>query len=213
MTRKQPHTSNIERVHLRMILNLILADSRLNGTTLICRSESLIFSCMLRKIRRCIQPRTLCSYGDVITTINEADHQQIRLRTLNRMSLSSDEFIEILGEIYHTSSDTIEAMKYYLEAHDVLDMDTNLLHPSTLTSNDIEEMTKYLLHEDAIRQLKRLVFDRKRHNDSNHEHRQFKLNLPTKLNEFYQPIRKLNAFSEYTIELYVLHMICYNSVW
>lgn len=196
MTRKQPQTSNIERVHLRLILNLILADSRLTGTTLICRSESLILSCMLRKIRRCIQSRVLCSYGDVITTINEADHQQIRLRTLTHMCLSSDEFIEILGEIYNTSSDTIEAMKFYLEAHDVLDMDTNLLHPSNLTANEIEDMTKYLLHEDAIRQLKKLIIDRSRHDDSNNQQRQFKLNLPTKLNEFYQPIRKLNAFSK-----------------
>lgn len=198
MTRKQTSTLNTERIHLRMILNLILADSRLNGNTLICRSDSLILSCMLRKIHRCIQTRTLCSYGDVITTISEVDHQQIRLRTLTHMSLSSDEFIEILGEIYRTSSDTIETMKYYLDVHDVLDMDTNLLHPSNLTSNDIDNMTKYLLHEDAIRQLKRLIFDRNQHHDDlNSEQKQFKLNLPNKLNEFYQPIKKLNAFSKY----------------
>ena len=201
MTRKQAYTTNIERIHLRMILNLILADSRLNGTTLICRSDSLILSCMLRKIHRCLQARTLCSYGDVITTINEADHHQIRLRTINHMSLSSDEFIEILGEIYHTSSDPIETMKSYLDAHDILDMDTNLLHPSNLTSIDVEDMTKYLLHEDAIRQLRRLIFDRKRHHDSNNEQRQFKLNLPSRFNEFYQPIKKLNAFSKYLIDV------------
>jgi hypothetical protein len=179
-----------------MALNLILADNRLNGTTILCRSESLILSCMLRKIRLCIQTRTLCSYGDAITTINEADYQQIRLRTLEGMSLSSDEFIEIIGEMYHTSYDTIETMKYYLDAKDVIDIDTNLLHPSTLTSREIDDMTKYILHEDAIRQLIKLILERKRNSDLNNEHIQFKLVLPTKLNELYQPIKKLNAFSK-----------------
>ena len=144
---------------------------------------------MLRKIRLCIQIRTLCSYGDVITAINEIDSQQIRLRTFKRMSLSSDEFIEILGEMYHTSLDTIETMKYYLEANDIIDIDTHILHSSTLTSRDIDEMTKYILHEDAIRELRKLIFDRK-------EYKQLKLILPMKLNELYQPIKKLSAFSK-----------------
>ena len=196
MTRKQPYTTNLERIHIRMALNLILADTRLIGTTILCRSESLILSCMLRKIRLCVQMRTLCSYGDVMTTINEADYQQIRLRTLKRMSLSSDEFIEILGEIYHTSYDTIENMKYYLEAKDIIDMNTNVIHPSTLSVTDIDQMTKYILHEEAIRQLRILIFDRRRHNDMNNEHRQFKLVLPMRLNELYQPIKKLHAFSK-----------------
>jgi hypothetical protein len=192
MMRKQPYTTNLERIHNRMALNLILADNRLNGTTILCRSKSLILSCMLRKIRLCIQTRTLCSYGDIITTINEVDYQQIRLRTFKRMSLSSDEFIEILGEMYHTSVDTIETMKYYLEANEVIDLDTNLIHPPTLTSREIDEMTKYILHEDAIRELKKVIFDRKRNN----EYIQLKLVLPMKLNELYQPIKKLNAFSK-----------------
>jgi hypothetical protein len=105
------------------------------------------------------------------------------------MSLSSDEFIEILGEMYHTSLDTIETMKYYLEANDIIDIDTHILHSSTLTSRDIDEMTKYILHEDAIRELRKLIFDRK-------EYKQLKLILPMKLNELYQPIKKLSAFSK-----------------
>jgi hypothetical protein len=192
MTRKQPYTTKLERIQLRMALNLILVDNRLNGTTILCRSKSLILSCMLRKIRLCIQIRTLCSYGDVITTINEIDSQQIHLRTLKRMSLSSDEFIEILGEIYHTSLDTIETMKYYLEANDIIDMNTNLIHRSILKSKEIDEITKYILHEDAIRELRKLIFNRKQNN----EYIQLKLVLPMKLNELYQPIKKLNTFSK-----------------
>jgi hypothetical protein len=87
-------------------------------------------------------------------------------------------------------------MKYYLDAKDVIDIDTNLLHPSTLTSREIDDMTKYILHEDAIRQLIKLILERKRNSDLNNEHIQFKLVLPTKLNELYQPIKKLNAFSK-----------------
>jgi hypothetical protein len=195
MTRKQNnYTTNHERIHIRMVLNLILADNRLNGITILSRSESLILSCMLQKIRMCIQTRTLCSYGDIITTINEPDYHQIHLRTFQRMSLSSDEFIEIIGELYQTSYDRIETIKYYLEAHDVIDIDTNLIYPSTL--KQIDQMIKYILHEDAIRQLIKLIFDRKRNRDLNNEYRKFQLILPMKLNELYQPIKKLSAFSK-----------------
>ncbi len=181
-----------------MALDLILADNRLNGITMICRSESLILSCMLRKILLCTQSRTLCSYADVITTINDPDSHQIRLRTIQRMSLSSDEFIEIIGEMYQTYYDTIETMKYYLEANDIIDMNTNLIDSLTKTSKQIDDMIKYILREDAIRLLLKLIFNRKRdsENEMNNQHRQFKLILPTKLDELYQPIKKLNAFSE-----------------
>jgi len=180
-----------------MGLNLILADNRLNGTTILCRSESLILSCMLRKIRMCTQIRTLCSYEDIITTINETDYHQIHLRTFKRMSLSSDEFIEIIGEMYQTSYDIIETMNYYVEAYDVIDIDTNLLlHSSVLSLDKIDNMIKYILHEDAIRQLIKLIFNRKHNNDLNNKNRQFKLILPRKLNDLYQPIKKLNNFSK-----------------
>jgi hypothetical protein len=190
------YTTNRERIRFRMALDLILADNRLNGITMICQPESLVLSCMLRKLLMCTQERILCSYGDVITAINDPDYHQIRLRTFNRMSLLSDEFIEILGEIYHTSHDTIDTMKYYLEANEVIDMDTNLIHPSTLEQTD--DMIKYILREDAIRQLLKLLSDRKRNNDNDiiNEGIQFKLTLPTKLQELYQPIKKLKAFSE-----------------
>ncbi|CAF5061023.1 unnamed protein product [Rotaria sp. Silwood1] len=80
------------------------------------------------------------------------------------MSLSLDEFIEILGEMYHTSYDTIETIKYYLDANDIIDFDTNLIHSSILTDSRIDE--------------------------------EFKLNLPMKLNDLYQTIKKLNGFSK-----------------
>jgi hypothetical protein len=197
MTEKQNYTTDHERIYIRMGLNLILADNRLNGTTILCQSESLILSCMLRKIRMCTQIRTLCSYGDIITTINEANYHQIHLRTFKRMSLSSDEFIEIIGEMYQTSYDIIETMKYYLEAHNVIDIDTNLLlHSSLLSSEKINNMIKYILHEDAIRELIKLIFNQKFNNDLNNKNIQFKLILPTKLNDLYQPIKKLNTFSK-----------------
>jgi hypothetical protein len=184
-----------------MALDLILADNRLNAITMICRSESLIISCMLRKILMCIQTRTLCSYADVITGINDSDSNQIRLRTFHRMCLSSDEFIEILGEMYQIYYDTIESMKYYLEANDVIDIHTNLIHSST--SEQIDDMMKYILREDAIRLLLKLIFYRKRdsYDEMNNEQRKFQLILPPKLNELYQPIKKLNAFRKFRKEL------------
>ncbi|CAF3346668.1 unnamed protein product [Rotaria sp. Silwood2] len=200
LTQKQGYTTNRERVRVRMALNLILADNRLNGKTIISRSESIILSRMIRKIYLCSQVRTLCSYGDVITIINDSDYHQIRFRTYKRMSLSSDEFIEILGEMYSTFYDTIETMKYYLDADDIIDLDTNLIHSSILTSKQIDDMIKYIVREDAIRQLLKLIFDRTRNSDSNidDEHRQFKLSLPMKLNDLYQTIKKLNAFMSTT---------------
>jgi len=113
------------------------------------------------------------------------------------MSLSSDEFIEIIGEMYQTSYDIIETMNYYVEAYDVIDIDTNLLlHSSVLSLDKIDNMIKYILHEDAIRQLIKLIFNRKHNNDLNNKNRQFKLILPRKLNDLYQPIKKLNNFSK-----------------
>jgi hypothetical protein len=89
-------------------------------------------------------------------------------------------------------------MKYYLEANDIIDMNTNLIDSLTKTSKQIDDMIKYILREDAIRLLLKLIFNRKRdsENEMNNQHRQFKLILPTKLDELYQPIKKLNAFSE-----------------
>ncbi|CAF4126247.1 unnamed protein product, partial [Rotaria sp. Silwood1] len=60
----------------------------------------------------------------------------------------------------------------------------------------IDDMIKYIVREDAIRQLLKLIFDRIRNNDSHidDEHRQLKLNLPMKLNDLYQTIKELNAF-------------------
>ncbi|CAF4799948.1 unnamed protein product [Rotaria socialis] len=196
LTEKQGYTSNRERIRVRMALDLILADNRLTGKITICPPESIILSRMIRKMSLCTQTRTLCSYGDVITIINDSDYHQIRLRTCTRMSLSSDEFIEILGEMYHTTYDTIESMKYYLDANDIIDLDTNLIYSSILTSKQIDDMIKYIVREDAIRQLLKLIFDRTRNSDSymNNEQIQFKLILPMKLNELYQTIKKLNAF-------------------
>ncbi|CAF1261150.1 unnamed protein product [Adineta steineri] len=196
ITHKQGDITHHERIHVRTALDLIFADNRLNGITTICRSESLILSCMLRKILKCIQIRMLCSYADVITTLNESDSHQIHLRTFKRISLSSDEFIEIIGEMYNTSYETIETMKYYLEANDIIDMNTNLIHSSIKISKQIDEMIKYIFYEDAIRLLLKLIVDRKHMNDNdiNNEYKQFKLNLPIKLNELYQSIKKLNAF-------------------
>ncbi|CAF1225614.1 unnamed protein product [Rotaria sp. Silwood1] len=180
-----------------MALDLILAGNRLNDKTMICKLDSVVLFRMIRKIYLSTQTRTLCSYGDVITIIHDSDYHQICFRTYKRMSLSSDEFIEILGEIYHTSYDTIETMKYYLDANDIIDLDTNLIHSSVLTSKQIDDMIKYIVREDAIRQLLKLIFDRIRNNDSHidDEHRQLKLNLPMKLNDLYQTIKELNAFS------------------
>lgn len=172
-------------------LTIILADNRLNGKTNIFHSESGILSRMIRKILLCTQLRTLCSYGDIITAINNPNYHQIRLRTSQRMSLSSDEFIEILGEIYHTSYNTVEVMKYYLEAHDIIDLDTTLIHPSILTSKQIDDMIKYIAREDAIRQVVKLIFNQKSNTKDSmiNEHIQF--------NELYQTIKKLNPFSKY----------------
>ncbi|CAF5017504.1 unnamed protein product [Rotaria sp. Silwood1] len=197
-TQKQGYTINRERIHVRMALDLILVDNRLNGKTMLFQSESIILSRIIRKIYLCTQVRTLCSYGDVITIINDTDYHQIRFRTYKRMSLSLDEFIEILGEMYHTSYDTIETIKYYLDANDIIDLDTNLIHSSILTSKQIDDMIKYIVREDAIRQLLKLIFNRTRNSDSHidDEYRQFKLNLPMKLNDLYQTIKKLNAFSK-----------------
>lgn len=123
----------------------------------------------------CTQTRTLCSYGNVITIIKDSDYHQIRLRTCTRMSLSSDEFIQILGEMYHTMYDTIESMKYYLDANDIIDLDTNLIYSSILTSKQIDNMIQYIVREDAIRKLLKLIFDRLRNSDSymNNEQIQF----------------------------------------
>ncbi|CAF5090699.1 unnamed protein product, partial [Rotaria sp. Silwood1] len=66
-TQKQGYAINCERMHVRMVLDLILVDNRLNGKTMIFQSESIILSRMIRKIYLCTQVRTLCSYGDVIT--------------------------------------------------------------------------------------------------------------------------------------------------
>ncbi|CAF5143148.1 unnamed protein product, partial [Rotaria sp. Silwood1] len=57
-------------------------------------------------------------------------------------------------------------------------------------------MIKYIVREDAIKQLLKLIFNRTRNSDSHidDEYRQFKLNLPMKLNDLYQTIKKLNAF-------------------
>ncbi|CAF2524405.1 unnamed protein product [Rotaria sp. Silwood2] len=82
-----------------MALDLILAGNHLNDKTMICKSDSIVLSCMIRKIYLSTQIQTVCSYGDVITIIHDSDYHQIRFRTYKRMSLSSDEFIEILGEI------------------------------------------------------------------------------------------------------------------
>ncbi|CAF5119294.1 unnamed protein product, partial [Rotaria sp. Silwood1] len=150
---EQGYTINRERIHVRMALDLILVDNRLNGKTMLFQSESIILSRMIRKIYLCTQVRTLCSYGDVITIINDPDYHQIRFRTYKRMSLSLDEFIEILVEMYHTSYDTIETIKYYLHANDIIDLDTNLIHSSILTSKQIDDMIKYIVREDAIREL------------------------------------------------------------
>ncbi|CAF1625727.1 unnamed protein product [Rotaria magnacalcarata] len=196
LAEKQGYTNNRERIRVRMALDLILADNRLTGKSTVCPPESIVLSRMIRKISLCTQTRTLCSYGDVITIINDSDYHQIRLRTCTRMSLSSDEFIEILGEMYRTSYDTIESMKYYLDANDIIDLDTNLIYSSILTSKQVDDMIKYIVREDAIRQLLKLIFDRTRNSDSymNSEQIQFKLILPMKLNELYQTIKKLNAF-------------------
>ncbi|CAF1409408.1 unnamed protein product [Rotaria sp. Silwood1] len=179
-TQKQGYTINRERIHVRMALDLILVDNRLNGKTMIFQSESIILSRMIRKIYLCTQVRTLCSYGDVITIINDPDYHQIRFRTYKRLSLSLDEFIEIL------------------DASDIIDLDTNLIHSSILTSKQIDDMIKYIVREDAIKQLLKLIFNRTRNSDSHidDEYRQFKLNLPMKLNDLYQTIKKLNAFSK-----------------
>ncbi|CAF5159215.1 unnamed protein product, partial [Rotaria sp. Silwood1] len=72
-TQKQGYAINCERMHVRMVLDLILVDNRLNGKTMIFQSESIILSRMIRKIYLCTQVRTLCSYGDVITIINDTD--------------------------------------------------------------------------------------------------------------------------------------------
>ncbi|CAF4553692.1 unnamed protein product [Rotaria socialis] len=196
LAEKQGYTNNRERLRVRMALDLILVDNRLTGKSTGGPPESIILSRMIQKISLCTQTRTLCSYGDVITIINDSNYHQIRLRTCTRMSLSSDEFIEILGEMYHTSYDTIESMKYYLDANDIIDLDTNLIYSSMLTANQIDDMIKYIVREDAIRQLLKLIFDRARNSDSymNNEQIQFKLILPMKLNELYQTVKKLNAF-------------------
>ncbi|UJR31391.1 hypothetical protein I4U23_018885 [Adineta vaga] len=198
--RKQDHTINHERLHVRLAFDLILADYRLNGITNLCRSESLTLSCILRKILKCTQLRTLCTYADVLTILNESDSHQIHFRTIQRMCLSFDEFIEILGEMYHTCYELMDTMKYYLEANDILDVETNLIHSSILTSKQIDDMMKYIVREDAIRFVWKLIFDQERNHskDVNDKYKQFTLVLPTKLNDLYQPIKKLNAFMSTT---------------
>jgi hypothetical protein len=181
-----------------MALDLILVDNRLNGQLMLCRSDSLVLSCMLRKVHLCTRERTLCFYGDVINALNQSNSEEIHLRTFERMSLSSDEFIEIIGEIYDSSSDTIDTMKYYIEARDIIDTDTNLILPSNITSRHVDDSIKYVHREDAIRHLLKLIFDRKRDNEQdmiNNERIQLKLELPTKFNQLYQPIKKLNHLS------------------
>ncbi|CAF5060672.1 unnamed protein product [Rotaria sp. Silwood1] len=131
---------------------------------------------MIRKIYLCTQVRTLYSYGNVITIINDTHYHQICFRTYTRMLLSLDEFIESLGEMYHTSYDTIETIKYYLDANDIIDLDTNLIHSSILTSKQIDDIIKYIVREDARSQLLKLIFNRTFNSDSHidYEYRQFK---------------------------------------
>ena len=195
MTRKQVYISNDERQNIRMAIDLVLADYRLNGLTNLCRSDSLLLSCKIRKILKCTQTRTLCSYADTLTTLNESNSTtQIRFRTITRVCLSSDEFIEILGEMYQTYYATMETLKYYLEAGDIIDTETNLIHSSVSTSNQVDELMKYILYEDAIRLVCKFVSDQQR-NNVNDEDKQLTLILPAKLNDLYQPIKKLSAFS------------------
>lgn len=186
--------NEFDTISYRINMNLFLADNRLNGQMNICHPQSIIFSCMLRKLRLCLQARLLCSYNDIFDIMSENDFHRIHLRTFTYQSLSFDEFIEILGEIYEQSSAKLDHMNTYFESKDVLDLDTNLLL-SSLTINEFEQLTKYIRYEDAIRQICRLIYDRKRNLHTN-ECSQLKLNLPTKLNEFYQPIKKLNSFSK-----------------
>ncbi|CAF1340367.1 unnamed protein product [Rotaria sp. Silwood1] len=54
-TQKQGYTINRERMHVRMALDLILVDNRLNGKTMIFQAESIILSRMVRKIYLCTQ--------------------------------------------------------------------------------------------------------------------------------------------------------------
>ncbi|CAF0923040.1 unnamed protein product [Adineta ricciae] len=194
MTRKQVYTSNDERRNIRMAIDLVLADYRLNGLTNLCRSDSLLLSCKIRKILKCTQTRTLCSYADILTTLNESNSTtQIHFRTITRVCLSSDEFIEILGEMYQTCYATMETLKYYLEASDIIDTETNLIHSSVSTSKQLDELMKYILYEDAIRLVCKCTSDQQR-NNVNDEDKQLTLILPVKLNDLYQPIKKLSAF-------------------
>ncbi|CAF1326041.1 unnamed protein product, partial [Rotaria sp. Silwood1] len=58
------------------------------------------------------------------------------------------------------------------------------------------DIIEYIVREDAIRQLLKLIFNRTFNSDSHidYEYRQFKLNLPMKLNDLHQTIKKLNGF-------------------
>ncbi|CAF0920812.1 unnamed protein product [Adineta ricciae] len=198
MTRKQLYTSNNERRNIRMAIDLVLADYRLNGLTNLCRSDSILLSCKIRKILKCTQTRTLCSYADILTTLNESNSTtQIHFRTITRVCLSSDEFIEILGEMYQTCYATMETLKYYLEASDIIDTETNLIHSSVSTSKQLDELMKYILYEDAIRLVCKFISDQQR-NNINDEDKQLTLILPAKLNDLYQPIKKLSAFMSTT---------------
>ena len=184
-----------------MALDLTYVDNRLNGSSTICRPESLILSCMLRRVHLCARERTLCSYGNVLNAFNDPDYERLRLRTWTRISLSLDEFIEILGEIYYMSASTVETMPCYLQASEIVDVDTNLIRSRDLTLAQTDDMIKYVLREDAIRQLIKLLADRQRHDahDSFNERVQFNLILPDKFNELYQSVKKLSSYSELSL--------------
>ncbi|CAF4920486.1 unnamed protein product, partial [Rotaria sp. Silwood2] len=72
------NTINRQRIRVRMALDLILAGNHLNDKTMICKSDSIVLSCMIRKIYLSTQIQTVCSYGDVITIIHDSDYHQIR---------------------------------------------------------------------------------------------------------------------------------------
>ena len=93
----------------------------------------------------------------------------------------------------------VDTMKYYIEAKEVIDTDSNLLLPSRLSSRHLDDLIKYIQREDAIRQVLKLLFDRKRDNDQDMmsgERAQLKLELPLKFDQLYEPIKKLNHLSE-----------------
>lgn len=181
-----------------MALDLTYVDNRLNGSITICRPESLILSCMLRRVHLCARERILCSYGHVLAAFNDSDYQRLRLRTWKRISLSMDEFIEILGEAYYMSAGTVESMPCYLQASEIMDVDTNVIRSRDLTYASTDDMIKYVLREDAIRRLIKLLADRTRRDayDSFNERVHYNLILPDKFNDLYRSVKKLSSYSE-----------------